>query len=334
MANSSSTIPSSSALRAFEAAATHGNFTHAAAALHQTQGAISHQIRELETRLGVKLFAREARGISLTEAGAGYLPFVREALDRLRAGARALCDTRDTNVLTVSMSPNFAAKWLVPRLGAFYEQHADVDLRISAAMQHVNFEDDGIDVAIRHGEGDWPHLHVTRLCREEVFPVYSAATDQREDRVQCLTDLRRHVLLHDRTREGWEPWLRQFNVDIDRFPLDKGPVFNQTSLAIDAAVAGQGVALARSALAALDLAAGRLVRPLTESVPAKFAYWIVCPKPSAGVPKVARFREWLHAEVARDEVALQGAHPAHHTDTTTAPSDSSHHVRCAGNERN
>lgn len=306
MAYLGSAIPSISALRAFEAAATHGNFTHAATALHQTQGAISHQIRELETRLGVTLFERGARGISLTEAGALYLPFVREGLERLRAGARALSDTRSTNVLTVSMSPNFAAKWLVPRLGAFYEQHPNLDLRISAAMQHVNFEDDGIDVAIRHGEGDWPHLHITRLCREEVYPVYSAATHQGADRVERLTDLRRHVLLHDRTREGWAPWLRQFNLDVEQFPLDKGPVFNQTSLAIDAAVAGQGVALARSALAALDLAAGRLVRPLAESVPARFAYWIVCPKPSAGAPKIVQFREWLLAEGARDEAALEG----------------------------
>ena len=304
MARLMTKIPSMSALRAFEAAATHLNFTQAALALHQTQGAISHQIRELERRLGVKLFERQPRGISLTDAGSVYLPFVREALDRLRAGSRALSSKRNVNVLTVSVSPNFAAKWLVPRLGAFFEQYPQIDLRISATMQHVDFGDGGIDVAVRHGTGDWPHLHVTQLCAEEVFPVYGATLHSGSARIESLDDLQRAALLHDRTREGWEPWLRNFRSDLHEFKLDKGPVFSQTSLVIDAAVAGQGVALARSALAAVDLIAGRLVRPLREVAPARFAYWIVCPKAASADSPVREFTQWLCAQAASDEQQL------------------------------
>jgi len=202
------------------------------------------------------------------------------------------------------MSPNFAAKWLVRRLDAFFEQHPGVDLRISAATQHVDFDSDGIDMAVRHGAGDWPHLHVTKLCTEALFPVYSNSSHDGGNRINALEDLTRHVLLHDRTREGWEPWLRQFRSDRAVFKLDKGPVFNQSALAIDAAVAGQGVALARSALAALDLLARRLVLPLDEFIPARFAYWIVCLKSSAGMPKITQFTRWLRAEADRDELGL------------------------------
>ena len=116
-------------------------------------------------------------------------------------------------LLTVNMSPNFAAKWLVPRLGAFFEQYPDVDLRISASMQHVDF-DDGIDMAVRHGEGDWPHLHVTRLCAEAVCPVYSNVFHVGNERISMLEDLQRPPLLHDRDGDGWEPWLRHFYTDL------------------------------------------------------------------------------------------------------------------------
>ena len=149
-------LPSTSALRAFEAAARRLSFTAAAGDLNLTQGAISHQIRDLETRLGTALFVRRGRGLALTEAGQRYLPFVREGLERLRAGGEAVRPAGRAMVLTVSVSPNFATKWLVPRLGAFLAAHPDIDLRISAAMAHVDFAGDGIDLAVRHGTGDWP----------------------------------------------------------------------------------------------------------------------------------------------------------------------------------
>jgi LysR family glycine cleavage system transcriptional activator len=294
--------PSTVTLRAFATAARLSSFTGAAHELSQTQSAVSHQIKELEEALGVQLFERRPRGIALTGYGRAYLPYVLEALDRLRAGAEALGQANRDRILNVSMSPNFAAKWLVPKLGAFSEAHPDLDLRISSSMEHVSFEDGDIDMAIRHGTGDWPHLHVRRLCAEELYPVCSPSLLEKYGQPATLDDLKRYVLLHDRDRRGWARWLRAFTQDLSGFDVERGPVFSQLSLAIDAAVAGQGIALARSALVALDLSAGRLVRPLPQAMPAPFAYWIVCPKTSASEPKVKQLTSWLVAEAERDAI--------------------------------
>ena len=300
MGNAMMHLPSTTALRAFEVAARRLNFTQTASELNLTQGAVSHQIRELETRLGVALFERRGRGLDLSADGERYLPFVQDALDRLRAGGRALQVGGPDLTLTVSLSPPFAAKWLVPRLGAFLATHPDLDLRISASMQHVTFVDDGIDMAIRHGNGDWPDLHVTRLWAEEIFPVCSPALLANGPPLCEIADLAKHVLIHDRSRTGWASWLDNVGADTTSIDLDRGPEFNETSLAIDAAVAAQGVALSRSALAAGDLAAGRLVQPLQETQPAPFAYWIVYPKADAEQPNIVRFQDWLLAEAATD----------------------------------
>jgi LysR family glycine cleavage system transcriptional activator len=287
-------LPSTTGLRSFETAARLLNFTRAAEELNLTQGAISHQIRELEEILGTRLFDRRHRGLALTDAGRIYLIHAREALESLRAGAEAL-GKRDA-VLTVTVSPNFANKWLVPRLGDFSNAHPEIDLRISASRRHTDFATDDIDLAVRHGIGDWPHLHVQRLCAEEIFPVCGPGLLTPGALLERPGDLRRHTLLHDRDRAGWRQWLVTFGVPADI--AENGPVFSDTSLAIDAAVAGQGVALARSALATLDLAGGRLVRPMGEAIPAAFAYWIVCPKASAKDPKITAFRDWLVAQAA------------------------------------
>jgi LysR family glycine cleavage system transcriptional activator len=293
-------FPSTTALRAFEVAARRLNFTQTASELNLTQGAVSHQIRELETRLGVALFERRGRGLELSTAGQRYLPFAQDALDRMRAGSRALQPDQPGHALTVSLSPPFAAKWLVPRLGAFLASHPDIDLRISANMHHVTFAGDGIDMAIRHGNGDWPDLDVTRLWTEEIFPVCSPALLANGPPLRDIADLANHVLIHDRSRTGWTAWLDNVGADTGAIELDRGPGFNETSLAIDAAVAAQGVVLSRSALVAGDLAAGRLVQPLRETQPAPFAYWIVCPKADAEAPNIARFRDWLIEEAATD----------------------------------
>jgi LysR family transcriptional regulator, glycine cleavage system transcriptional activator len=295
--------PSLAALRAFETAARTLNFTEAAEELSQTQGAISHQVNLLETRLGLKLFEREARGLKLTEAGEKYLPLVRDALDRLRTAEELIRPVRPS-VLTVTMSPNFASKWLVPRLGGFSVTHPGLDLRISASLHHVDFSREDFDLAIRHGNGDWPELHVTQLCEEELFPACSPALLQSGPPIHTPGDLIKHILIHDRSREHWRAWLAAFGVECP--DSERGPVFDQTALAIDAAVAGQGIALARTALASLDLIAGRLVRPLEEAMPAKFAYWIVCRKSVADMPKINQFRSWLLDQVQHDQAALIG----------------------------
>jgi len=291
-------LPSLNALKAFEAAARHGSFTKAAEELFVTQGAVSHQVKALETELGLKLFNRERQRLIITEAGRTYLEVVRDAFDRVAAGTDRLLQLQKSGVLNVTTSPNFAAKWLVHRLGGFVEAHPDIDLRVSASLQHVDFARDDFDMAIRHGDGHWPGLDVTRLCAEELFPVCSPKFLRGRNALRSPEDLKRCTLLHVDDRRNWARWLEVAKVG--SADADRGPLFNQASMAIDAAVDGQGVALARTALAAWDLRAGRLVRPFALALPAPYAYWIVCPKPTADLPKISTFRAWLLAEAAED----------------------------------
>jgi len=201
------------------------------------------------------------------------------------------------------MSPNFAAKWLVHRLGSFAASEPGIKLRVSASMYHVDFSREDIDIAIRHGLGDWPGLHVTRLCSEELFPVCSPSLLAGRKGLKRPSDLRHHTLLHSRERNDWAQWLTAARLSL---PEDARAVdFSQMSMALDAAADGQGVALARTALAARDLITGRLVNPFGPRVRVPFAYYIVCPKAMAERPKIATFRNWLLAEAARDTRQLR-----------------------------
>ena len=290
-------LPPLNALKAFEAAARHESFTRAAEELCVTQGAVSHQVKALEAELGVKLFNRERQRLIITEAGRGYLEVVRDAFDRIAAGTERLVQRQSTGVLTVSTSPNFAAKWFVHRLARFADVYPGIDLRISASLHHVDFAREDVDLAIRHGDGHWPGLHVTRLRAEELVvcapKLLSGRTALREP-----ADLARHTLLHVNDRSDWTRWLDAAGVKgVD---VSRGPILNQASMAIDAAVDGQGVALARSALASWDLGSARLVRPFEISLPVPYAYWIVSPKATANLPKIVTFREWLLAEAAHE----------------------------------
>src|SRR6187397_1233964 len=166
-------LPPLNALKAFEAAARHESFTRAAEELFVTQGAVSHQVKALETELGVKLFNRERQRLIITEAGRDYLTVVRDAFDRIAMGTERLLQRQNAGVLTVSTSPDFAAKWLVHRLGHFAEAHAEIDLRVSGTLHHVDFAREEVDLAVRHGDGNWPGLDAVRLSREQLFAVCS-----------------------------------------------------------------------------------------------------------------------------------------------------------------
>lgn len=291
-------LPSLNALKAFEAAARHESFTLAAQELSVTQGAVSHQVKALEAELGCRLFTREPRRLVITAAGESYLAVVRDAFDRLSIGTETLLQRHKAGTLTVNTSPNFASKWLVHRLGRFAEQYPAIDLRVAANMQHIDFAREDFDLAIRHGDGDWPSLHVTRLCEEELFPVCSPALLRGAHPLRKPADLAHHTLLHINERRDWAAWLETAAAgDVD---ATRGPIFNQTSMAIDAAVDGQGVALARSALAAWELGTGRLMRPFKLALKAPYSYWVVCPKPAAKLEKIATFTRWLLAEAADD----------------------------------
>ncbi len=295
-------LPSLNALKAFEASARQESFTQAANELCVTQGAVSQQVKALESELGVRLFRRERQRLLITEAGRTYLEVVRDAFDRLAAGTERLLQREQSGTLTITTSPNFAAKWLVHRLGRFSETHPGIDLRVSASVQHIDFAREDIDLAIRHGDGQWPGMHVIRLCTEELFPVCSPKLLKGRGALRLLRDVKHHTLLHTNDTNNWENWLARVDARVGVGGVDakRGIIFNQASMAIDAAVDGQGIALARTALASWDLISGRLVRPFRQAFDAPYAFWIVCPKSTAALPKILAFRDWLLKEAAND----------------------------------
>jgi LysR family glycine cleavage system transcriptional activator len=297
-------LPPLAALRAFEAAARHLSFTRAARELNVTQTAISHQIRGLEDLLGVKLFRRLARGLVLSEEAQRYLPAVRDAFDRLDAATAELLAGRAGGPLTASVVPSFAARWLVPRLGRFRALHPEIDLRISASLHLADFAREDVDLGIRMGRGHYPGLRVDRLFGEALIPVCSPALLEGSPPLRRPEDLRQHVLLHDDDHTGWQLWLELAGVEgVD---AGRGPIFTDSGMVVQAAAEGQGVALGRAALAAWDLAAGRLVRPFDVSMPSDLAYYLVCPEATAERPRVAAVRAWLLAEAAAYARELEG----------------------------
>ncbi len=296
-------LPSLNALKAFEAAARHESFTRAAEELCVTQGAVSHQVKALEVELAIKLFNRERQRLIITEAGREYLGVVRDALDRIAAGTERLLQRQSSGVLTVSTSPDFAAKWLVHRLGNFAEAHSSIDLRVSATLHHVDFAREEVDLAVRHGDGNWPGLDAVRLSTERLFAVCSPKLLAGRRRLEKVGDVLKFPLIHLDNRTDWANWLQ--GVGLDKVEVVHGPVLNRASMVIDAAINGQGIALARTTLAAWDLINGRLVRPFGESLPVSKTYWIVCPKATAGLPKIVTFRDWLLGEAAGDLLRLR-----------------------------
>lgn len=296
-------LPQLNALKAFEAAARHESFTRAAEELCVTQGAVSHQVKALEAELGVKLFNRERQRLIITDAGREYLTVVRDALDRIAVGTERLVQRQTSGALTVSTSPDFAAKWLVHRLGHFAEAHPEIDLRVSATMHHVDFAREDVDLAVRHGDGNWPGLDVTRLCAEHLFAVCSPKLVSGRNRVSTPADILKFPLLHLDNRADWAEWLAA--ADVATADLKRGPVLNRASMLIDAAIDGQGVALARTTLAAWDLINRRLVRPFDVALRLSKSYWIVCPKATSALPKITLFRDWLLREAAEDERRLK-----------------------------
>ncbi|MBN9318869.1 MAG: transcriptional regulator GcvA [Caulobacterales bacterium] len=301
-------LPPLNALRAFEAAARHLNFSRAADELSVTPGAVSQQIQNLEDYVGAALFRRTPKGLLLTDAAQTALPALREAFDRLAEAASMLTAAVDGRRLTLTAAPSFAAKWLVPRLGRFEAAHPQVDVWLSAGMDVVDFNAGEVDLAIRYGAGRYPGLEVTRLLSETVIPVASPEF-LAEHPLNSPADLKNAVLLHDGSPDAddscpdWAMWLAARGVrDVDG---TRGPRFNQSSLVIEAAAAGRGVALAKSTLAQADLDAGRLIAPLQDATVVDFAYYLVHPKAKGRLPQVKAFSAWIAAEAAAHEAALR-----------------------------
>ena len=300
-------LPPLNALRAFEAAARHLNFSRAADELSVTPGAVSQQIQNLEDYVGASLFRRTSKGLLLTDSAQAALPSLREAFDRLAEAASLLTAAVDGRRLTLTAAPSFAAKWLVPRLGRFEEAHPQVDVWLSADMDLVDFGAGEVDLAIRYGEGPYPGLESIRLMSESVIPVMSPDL-MMANPVNEPADLARHVLLHDGSPDAddscpdWLMWLAARGVKgVDG---NRGPRFNQSSLVIEAAVGGRGVALAKRTLAQDDLDAGRLLAPMAIATSVDFAYYVVHPKAKGRMPQVKAFVAWISAEAAAHDAVM------------------------------
>jgi LysR family transcriptional regulator, glycine cleavage system transcriptional activator len=290
-------LPPLNALPSFEATARLLSFSKAADELHVTHGAVSRAVRHLEDRLGVQLFVRATRSITLTTVGSAFAAAVRIALDRLAAAAAATAREQSSGVLSVSTLDSFAAKWLVPRLFRFRQAHGDIDVRLSTSEKLADFISDGIDIAIRYGQGHYPGVVTELLMQEDLSPVCSPKLLEGRHPLRSPSELRYHTLIHDEFHIDWATWLRIAGItDVDPH---RGPMFHSSEHAVQAAIQGEGVILGRSALIADDLAAGRLVRPFSVTVPAGLAYYIAYPARAVQRRKVKVFRDWLLDEVHR-----------------------------------
>ncbi len=289
-------IPSLEALLTFREVARRLSFTGAARALSVTQGAVSHRIRRLEDHLGVRLFERSSRRVALTVQGRLLSAACEDAFGRIEEALDQLTHEEDEKRLVVSCSPSFAIRWLVPHLPQLQAELPGLEVLLSADDRLVKPGVDGVDLCIRYGPGGYPGLDVQRLSVEWVTPVCSPSLAERAGGMKEVDDLVGQVLLHDevlrghRGRVGWTSWLREFGgegVDPRR-----GVRFSHAHLALEAALAGQGIALARGILVARDLAEGRLVAPFTHALESGLAYWVLSPS-GAVRPAVQDFRRWL-----------------------------------------
>lgn len=307
MSRSLSRLPPLNALRAFVVAARHLSFSKAAAELFVTPAAVSQQVRQLEEHLGCALFRRGPRNLMLTDEGQACLPGLNAAFEGLAQALAEIDAAGARGALTVSVAPSFAAKWLVPRLENFAARFPDISVRVSASVGLTDFETDAIDCAIRYGAGGYAGLEVEHLLDERVVPVCSPGLLTGGAELKRPDDLAAFTLLHDDSPDldpscpTWTMWLRAAgaaSVDAQR-----GLHFNASSLVIEAAMAGQGVALAKERLAERDLAAGRLVPVFRASKPLTFAYYFVCPPEKLSLAKVQAFRTWLREEAAASSSA-------------------------------
>ncbi len=295
-------LPPLNALRAFEASARQLSFTRAAEELFVTQAAISHQIKSLEEFLGIKLFMRKNRVLLLTEEGQSYYLEIKDVFNAINDATERLLARGAKGAITVSLQPSFAIQWLVPRLNAFNLLHPDIDVRIKAVDQPESSLTEDVDVAIYYGRGHWADIHAEQLHQEYLVPVCSPLLLQGKKPLNDVGDLVNHTLLHDTSRRDWKRWFKQ--VGVKAINVNHGPIFSHSAMVVQAAVHGQGIALAHSFLAKPDIDAGRLVCLFDEVLVSKSAYYIVCRERQVDLGKIAAFREWVLDTVAEEQEAL------------------------------
>lgn len=292
------------ALRAFEASARHQSFSAAAQELNVTPAAVGQLVRGLEDWLGTPLFIRSNSGkarLVTTDAALRALPDLRAGFDRLALGMERLQEGAIGGVLTVTISPAFAAKWLLPRFERFQAICPDTDVRLETNLKPVDFVAQRVDVGVRYGTGMWPGLTAEKLMGEEVFPVCSPEFLRQHRRLHTPTGLGDITLIHDLSMDGhvgfptWEKWFAK--ASILGLTTSRGMKINNSAAVLQAAIEGRGVALARSVMAHDDLAAGRLVRLFPEiQFESELAYYVVYRPECASLPRLVAFRDWLMGE--------------------------------------
>lgn len=299
-------LPSLTNLRAFECAARHGSFTRAAEELFVTQGAISQNVKHLEGELGFALFVRQGRQLHLTAEGRRLAQATGDALDQIATTLIELRREESGGILTVSTLPSFAMQWLIPRLGRFRDRYPEIDIRIHTDDRPVDFIREDIDMAVRYGAhptDDRHHVSVP-LMEEQVFPVCSPRLMASGPALDRPEDLRHILLIHDETDRGvqgcgynWESWFGQ--VGISGIDTSRGPSYYHGHMVIQAAEAGQGVALTRTSLAEDAIRQGRLIRLFDIEYPAPDAYYVVWPKNRVANPKIRAMCDWLLEEAGQ-----------------------------------
>ena len=298
-------MPSLNGLRAFEAVARHMSFTKAADELNVTQTAISHQIRRLEEQLGLKLFLRQNRALALTRSAQDYLPSVRSAFEDLRRATARLHRLDREGLLTVSTTASLATKWLVSRAAAFQVAHPEFEVRITTSPHVVDFRREEVDMAVRYGRGQWPGLRSDWLMAETLFPVCSPSLRSARKPLRRPADLARHTLLHSTaSREDWQLWLTAAGLPLS-IASQRGLVFDQGFMAIQAAMEGLGIALGQTHLVEADIKAGRLIAPFDIVLPRDAGYYVVAPEATANTSKIFMFRDWLIASARPAEAEAE-----------------------------
>ena len=304
-------LPPLNALRVFEAAARHLSFKEAAAELHITQAAVSHQVKSLEEYLGVQLFRRSARGVTLTDAARACLPKLREGFDALAAAVEMIRERGEEAELVITAPPVFTARWLMPRLAEFSKREPKIELRVFASSRMVDagaldstalvgdldLRTESSEVQIHLGAGNYTGHRADRLFGVRMAPVANPEL-VRATGLKNPADLASHTLLHDDAMEivaagnAWRKWLDAAGV-LDRVDAERGPHFSSNILSLEAASQKLGVALALRPLVDADIASERLCAPFDIEIRPESAYYLVCPEVIADRPAVAAFRKWL-----------------------------------------
>lgn len=295
-------LPPLSALRTFEAAGRHENFSRAAAELHVTHAAVSHQIKALEQWLELPLFERRTRAVRLSEAGRAYLPVIEGAFNQIDAGTSSLLAARAARPLDVRTTPAFAVRWLAPRLGRFWCRFPKLDFRLHEAswMAENSPDEPHMDLEVRVGKAARPGMESVLLMPGTVAPMCSPTLLREQPALQSPRDLSRYWLLHEFDYAAWQRWFEHAGFrDAD---VKHGPIFSDINLVYSATLAGQGVGLLHTALTRDEVAAGQLVQPFDIRDEEDLAYYLAYPAGRAEDPRVAQFRDWLLSEVGSQQV--------------------------------